>query len=154
MKSHQYTLFFQFQMLLLLALFALAFADNTVTDAGAGCNNETDNEIECCAGFEEELWIFDVKTVACADIQIDWDTLDIELALSVNDVVLFDTSFGLDNPPALCTDWLGAHICLGLTDLHLEDWRFTGCVSVIIDGKDIDLGCWDTSRLIDEEEEA
>lgn len=133
---------------LLLALFGLAFAAaNEVSEAGAGCNNNTDNEIECCAGFEEELWIFDVKTVACANIVLDWDTLNVDLQLVLNDVILFESTFGIDNPPELCTDWMGCHICLGLTDMNLEDWRFTGCVSITVDNKEIPLGCWDTSKI-------
>lgn len=134
---------------LLLALFGLAFAasTSTVNDAGAGCNNHTDNEIECCAGFEEDIWIFDVKTVACANIMIDWDTLNVEVQLVLNDVILFESTFGIDYPPELCTDFMGSHICLGLTDMNLEDWRFTGCVSIIVDYKEIPLGCWDTSKL-------
>ena len=135
----------------LLGLLALAFAAN-VSEAGAGCNNDTDNQIECCAGFEEDIWIFDVKTIACADIEIDWDTLDVTVALSINDVVLFESTFGIDSPPELCTDWMGCHICLGLTDMKLEDWVFTGCVSITIDNKEIDLGCWDTSKLDDDED--
>lgn len=132
----------------LLALLAFAFASSSVQDAGAGCINTTDNEIQCCAGFEEDIWIFDVKTVACAYVDIDWEELNMTLTLELNDVILFESTFGFDTPPELCATWNGTDICLGITDMKFEDWNLSGCISIILDStKEIELGCFDTSKL-------
>ena len=134
----------------LLGLLACAMASHNLTDAGAGCNNKKDNTIECCAGFDEELWIFEFTQTACADVVIDWESLDVTLVLSLDNTVLFYSTFGLDNPPELCTTWKGLDVCIELTDLDLDNWRFTGCLTVKVNDKEIDLGCWDTSRIINQ----
>ena len=135
-------------MMVMLALMALALAATEVDEAGAGCINHTNNEIECCAGFEDEIWIFDVRTVACAYLDINWDELNITLTLELNDVILFESTFGFDTAPELCTDFMGTHICLGLTDMKFDEWNLSGCISLTLDyNKEIDLGCFDTSKL-------
>ena len=123
-----------------------AFAMENIKTIDAGCT-DVNNDIECCFGTDVDLYVFDIKLHGCADLSINWDTLDVDLELTLNDTVLFDTTFGLDRPPELCTDIWGLHVCLGLTDLMLDDWTFSGCLSVIInDSKTIDLGCFSTSK--------
>ena len=133
-------------LFMLLALLPLAFT-HEIKDAGAGCNNSSDNQIECCAGFDEQILFWDVELKACADLKLDWSTGEIELDLTVNDIVLFDTEFGVDHAPELCADLFGFNICLALTNLDLSDWEFKGCVAIVLnDEKEIDLGCWDLGK--------
>ena len=82
----------------------------------------------------------------CATMQIDWDTLDITLQLTLNGTILFETTFGFDYPPELCTDIWGVHICVILEDMKLKNWEFTGCLHVTVDNVDINFGCWDIKR--------
>ena len=114
-------------------------------DSGAGCSNKSDNEIQCCACLDNVLGFIDLD--GCADLTIDWDELDITLSLELNDTVLFESTFGFDSAPELCTDLWGIHICVYLDNLDLHDWEFTGCLHVIIDNQvDINFGCWDLKR--------
>ena len=135
-------------LFLLLGLIPLAFAgESKVTDAGAGCNNNSDNQIQCCAGFDEQILFWDVELKACADLILDWNSGDIELELTINDVVLFDTTFGVDHAPELCASIFGFDVCLALTELDLSDWEFKGCIAIVLnDEKEIDLGCWDLGK--------
>lgn len=123
------------------------FISTSDIDYGYGCNNSIENSVECCACVDPGWLKFD----GCADISIDWNDLDITLVLTLNDTILFDTTFGLDAPPALCADIWGVHICLKLEDLKLEDWEFTGCVHVTIDSIDINFGCFDLKKDEDED---
>ena len=123
-----------------------------INDANASCEN-TDNVISCCAGIEEEILIFDIDLEACADITLDWDSLSISLDLTVNNTTLISTEFGVGSEPEICATLGPMEICLGLTDLELDDWNFSGCVSIIInDSNTIDLGCWSIGKEDNEEE--
>ena len=138
--------------LILLPFLAFVLGER-IESADAGCTNE-DNVISCCAGFEEELWVFDLKLEACANIELDWDNGDINLELTVNGGVLFDTTFGINHAPELCAEFLGMDICIGFTDLELDDWEFSGCVSISVNDSEIDLGCWDINKDDSNDEEA
>ena len=124
-------------LLVLLAAFALA-TDVPTTVKDAGCQ-EINNVASCCA--YEDIGFINID--ACANIEIDWTTLDITFSLTLNGVVLFDTTFGFDTPPALCADIFGMNICVGFTNMDLTDWVLSGCISLVIDGKkSIELGCF------------
>ena len=149
-------------MLTFLLLFAAALAagyygvqENSVCkyvsaratdiETGAGCSNTGDNIIDCCACVDNVIGFIDLD--GCATLEIDWDTLDVTLSLELNDTVLFETTFGFDSAPSLCTDLWGIHICVDLENLDLHNWEFTGCLHVIIDNKvDINFGCWDIKK--------
>ena len=114
-------------------------------DTGAGCSNTSDNDIQCCACLDNVVGFIDLD--GCANIYIDWDTLDVTFSLTLNGTILFESTFGIDHAPELCTDIWGVNICVELENLDLQDWEFTGCLHVIVDHKvDINFGCWDLKR--------
>lgn len=124
--------------LLLVLLSAFAFAVDVPTFKETGCQ-EVNNVASCCA-YEE---IGFITLDACANIEVDWTTLDIIFSLTLNDVVLFETTFGFDTPPALCADIFGMNVCVAFTNMNLTDWVLNGCISLIIDNsKVIELGCF------------
>lgn len=121
------------------------YEDALRTDAGAGCANTTSNDIDCCACIEDILGFIDLD--GCGHLYIDWDTLDVTFTLTLNDTVLFESTFGFDAAPELCTTLWGINICASFENMKLEDWTFEGCLHVVIDYKtDINLGCWSLSR--------
>ena len=123
-------------LLVLLAAFTLATDVPTVKETGC---QEVNNVASCCA-YEE---IGFITLDACANIEIDWTTLDITFSLTLNGVVLFDTTFGFDTPPALCADIFGMNVCVAFTDMDLTDWVLNGCISLVIDSsKVVELGCF------------
>ena len=109
-----------------------------------GCT-DNNNEVSCCIGETEILnWI---NIVGCADLIIDWDNLNITLQLELNNTVLFETTFGFNTPPEICTDIWGLYICLLLNDIDFDDWNLSGCLDLIIDYSiDVPMGCFDTSK--------
>lgn len=117
----------------------------TGVDTGAGCSNKSNNEIECCACLDDLLGFIDLD--GCADIELDWDTLDVTFRLTFNGTVLFESTFGFDSAPELCTDIWGIHICASFEDISLQNWTFEGCLHITIDYKlDINMGCWSLSK--------
>ena len=131
-------------LILLLALFGLAFSEDVeAVEAEVGCVDK-DNIISCCIcqdiGF--------INLDGCADIIINWDTLDLTLELTLNGVVLFETTFGFDKAPMLCADIWGSHICLQLDDLNLDNWELSGCLNLIIDDIVVPMGCFDTEKPV------
>ena len=149
--EHQMSLFSIYEMIaLVLFLLGLASCSNVqntihVDDTVLGCTDEND-EISCCIGETEILgWI---NLVGCADMIIDWDNLNIILQLELNGTILFETTFGFNNPPEICADIWGLHICLKLEDMEFDDWNLSGCLDLIIDDSiDVPMGCFDTSKI-------
>ena len=130
-------------VLFLLGLISCSKVEETVL----GCTNE-DNEVSCCIGETDILGWLDL--VGCADLIIDWDNLDITLELELNNTVLFETTFGFDTPPELCTDIWGLNICLKLEDMDFDDWNLSGCLDLVIDNSiEVPMGCFDTSKSED-----
>lgn len=110
-------------------------------DCDTGCNNYNSNEIQCCTCIDNIIGFIDID--GCADIYIDWDDLDIEFVLELNDTVLFDTEFGFDHPPELCIDIWGTNYCVDFEDMNIQNGVFTGCLHLVIDNDlDINFGCW------------
>lgn len=119
--------------------------DLTGVDTGAGCSNTSDNTVECCACVDDILGFIDLD--GCADLVIDWDELNVTFKLTLNGTVLFESTFGFDTAPELCTDLWGLHFCVYFEDMELKNWTFEGCLHLIIDyGIDINLGCWSISK--------
>ena len=135
---------------ILLALLALAtcMPTNSTSDVDAeletGCNNHSSNEIQCCVDIEDILGFMRVD--ACADLFIDWENLNMTAALELNDVILFESTFGFDYPPELCTDCFGARICMNIYDMMLKNGELSGCVGIKIDNIQIELGCFSTEQ--------
>ena len=117
----------------------------TGIDTGAGCSNTSNNTVECCACLDDLLGFIDLD--GCADLIIDWDELNVTFRLTLNSTILFESTFGFDTAPELCTDIWGLHICVYFEDMRLRDWTFEGCLHLIIDySLDINLGCWSISK--------
>ena len=115
------------------------------SESGAGCANTSNNDIDCCACIEDVLGFIDLD--GCAHLYIDWDTLDVTFSLTLNDTVLFESTFGLNTAPELCTTLWGINICVYFEDMKLRNWTFEGCLHLIIDNSlDINLGCWSLSK--------
>ena len=130
--------------LALLGLFALVFAQQTDATFDSGCNNKTSNEIQCCVNIDEVIGFINID--GCADLIIDWDNLNITLALELNDVILFESTFGWNTPPELCTDIWGLHICLKLEDMTLKEGDLHGCLYLNIDNLQVEMGCFDIGQ--------
>ena len=109
-----------------------------------GCENISNNEITCCTCNEDAIGFVDLD--GCAVIDFDWEEMDIDFSLELNNTVLFETTFGLDHPPELCIDVWGVHLCAGFEDMLLINDEFTGCLHLSINEIDINLGCWDLVR--------
>eukprot|EP00766_Chilomastix_caulleryi_P000074 gnl/Chilomastix_caulleri/1068.p1 GENE.gnl/Chilomastix_caulleri/1068~~gnl/Chilomastix_caulleri/1068.p1 ORF type:complete len:92 (+),score=11.73 gnl/Chilomastix_caulleri/1068:92-367(+) len=75
---------------LLLVLFAAVAAATDVPKVEESGCQEVNNIASCCA--YENIGFIEIN--ACANIEIDWTTLDITFSLTLNGVVLFDTTFG------------------------------------------------------------
>lgn len=114
-------------------------------DTGAGCSNKSDDTVECCGCVDNILGFIDLD--GCAVMLIDWDNLNITFELTLNDTILFESTFGFNTAPALCTTLWGVDICVEFENIELQNWEFTGCLHLIIDNKtDINFGCWDIKR--------
>lgn len=110
-----------------------------------GCENISNNEISCCTCNEDVIGFIDLD--GCAIIDLDWDELDIDFTLELNNTILFETTFGFNHPPELCIDIWGMEICALLEDLSLLNNEFTGCLHLLVnENLDINLGCWDLKR--------
>lgn len=121
------------------------YENSLKTDSGAGCANVTRNDIDCCACIENILGFIDLD--GCAHLYIDWDSLNVTFSLTLNGTILFESTFGLNTPPELCTTIWGLDICVYFEDMRLRNWTFEGCLHLIIDNSiDINLGCWSLSR--------
>eukprot|EP00766_Chilomastix_caulleryi_P006146 gnl/Chilomastix_caulleri/81.p1 GENE.gnl/Chilomastix_caulleri/81~~gnl/Chilomastix_caulleri/81.p1 ORF type:complete len:160 (+),score=24.07 gnl/Chilomastix_caulleri/81:68-481(+) len=132
-------------LVFLLALFGLVFTNEVETiKAETGCVDQ-DNVISCC--ICENIGFINLD--GCADIIVDWENLNITLQLTLNNVVLFETTFGFDTAPMLCADIWGSHICLELVNLNLDNWELTGCLDLIIDNIRVPMGCFDTTKPVE-----
>ena len=132
--------------LLLFVVSCLAFQNSkNIKEFDAGCSNE-DNTVSCC--FDEDLLGF-IDINGCAELTFDFETLDVTIDLVLNSKVLFETTFGLDTQPELCVDNVFGleKICIGLTDLKLDDFVLSGCLSLIFnDKKDVEIGCFELGK--------
>lgn len=108
-----------------------------------GCINTYDNLVEC--GVCLDLWGW-INIDISAEIYIDWELLDITLDIDLNNVPLFETTFGLNYPPYLCAEFSGMDICVGLNELKLQEWGLSGCLEITIDGLHITLGCFELNK--------
>lgn len=117
-------------------------------DFSYGCNNYNDDEIQCCV-YEDEIIGF-INLDGCADIIIDWNRMNITLALELNGTTLFETTFGFDSPPILCTDFMGSRVCLDIYDMDLINGVLSGCLELRIDEKKVPLGCFETKEQAEE----
>lgn len=138
-------------MLSLFLILTSALSANDLNEVSYGCNNYNDDEIQCCVYDDEILGFINID--GCVDLIIEWESLDITLALELNDVILFESTFGLDSPPALCTDFMGMNICLDLYDMDLVNGTLSGCVGLYIDTVNVPLGCFEIDNPLDNNEE-
>ena len=139
-------------MLAALLLFTSALSTpftyhNTVVSSTIdyGCNNSKTDEIQCCVYDDDIIGFIDID--ACAVLDIDWDNLNITAMLELNGVVLFESTFGFDTPPELCTDFKGSNICLKFYNIDLINGELSGCLGIKIDNIEIPLGCFSTFEL-------
>eukprot|EP00767_Chilomastix_cuspidata_P004547 gnl/Chilomastix_cuspidata/47.p2 GENE.gnl/Chilomastix_cuspidata/47~~gnl/Chilomastix_cuspidata/47.p2 ORF type:complete len:130 (+),score=26.23 gnl/Chilomastix_cuspidata/47:37-426(+) len=122
-----------FVFVLLSLLAALVFAE----EGDTGCT-DVDNIVTCCLDLEISF----IELDGCAELIIDWEMLDVEFEFFLNGVLLFDDTFGFDEPPLFCTDIWGLSICLGIEDLLYDDWVLSGCLDLVIEGAVVEIGCF------------
>lgn len=142
---------------ILFALLGCAFAlinpkyINNIQTVTPSCDNNNSNEIDCCLAIDADISMFSIDVDICSVVEIDWLNLDLTVKLEINEATIISYTFGLDTPAQVCVDFDGVHVCLELTDMKLNKWNLSGCLSVSLerDGKEQEftIGCFDTSKL-------